>query len=147
MKDYSDTMPKIDSNVVEFCEHILYICENYILAFPIPVEYYANYLHNILPDLLTYLLGSPEKRYISLLVKATIKKLNYLYINRGWIQTRTNPSQTKAIRNLLSAEGPFFQALMRLSLMKERYAYDVEVGMLAVGIHSFKRRHTSLLTF
>lgn len=51
---------------------------------------------------------------------------------RGWIQTETQLVQDTAIAHLLSPDGHFFQALLKLSSQPE-YCYDLVTDSLPVS--------------
>ncbi|KAI7906904.1 uncharacterized protein BX663DRAFT_539692 [Cokeromyces recurvatus] len=109
------TNPSIlqERSIVVICEHVSNYCEQYINSATNLSPHYLRSFHSFLPDFLVHVFGSPT--------------------TRGWIQTEIQPVQEEAIKKLLSINGPFFQALLKLSLYPE-YSYILVQESLPVSV-------------
>ncbi|KAI8638837.1 hypothetical protein BD408DRAFT_446441 [Parasitella parasitica] len=107
--------PKVlqERDAIEICNYFLNYCESHITSTVTLSEHYVRPFHTFLPTLLVYIFGSPG--------------------TRGWIQTETKNDQDEAIKSLLSVNGHFFQALVKLSVYPE-YSYDLVTESLPFDV-------------
>lgn len=102
-----------ERNIVATCDYINKYCELYVINASTMASENVRSFHNYLPTLLVHIFGSPT--------------------TRGWIQTETLLIQDTAIAQLLSPDGHFFQALLKLSSLPE-YSYDLVTESLPADV-------------
>ncbi|CAO3653457.1 unnamed protein product [Mucor hiemalis] len=102
-----------ERNIVATCDYINKYCELYVINASTLATENVRSFHSFLPTLLVHIFGSPS--------------------TRGWIQTETQLAQDKAIAQLLSANGHFLQALLKLSSQPE-YCYDLVTDSLPADV-------------
>ncbi|KAG2236596.1 hypothetical protein INT48_000150 [Thamnidium elegans] len=108
-----NSKPFKEGNIVAMCSYISKHCELYINnATSLSTETVKDF-HNYFPQLLVDIFGSPTKR--------------------GWMQTETKPEQDTAIKNLLSVQGQFFKALVKLANYPE-YSLDLITDSLPADV-------------
>ncbi|KAG2199981.1 hypothetical protein INT47_000331 [Mucor saturninus] len=108
-----NSKPMKDQNAAATCQYFSKYCEMYINNVSVPTGKKVKSFHKTFPQLLVCMFGAPSKR--------------------GWIQTEMTPIQNKAIRDLLSVNGQFFQALIKLSAYPE-YSFDIITDALPADV-------------
>ncbi|KAI9313500.1 hypothetical protein BX666DRAFT_1977071 [Dichotomocladium elegans] len=91
------------------CSYLLEFCNFALASAGTPSVEHTKAFYSALPNILTTIFGAPS--------------------TKGWLQMETTADQDTAIKQLLRADGPFFQGILSLGKHQE-YSYNVATESL-----------------